>query len=129
MIQSPFPEIESTNYLDGKKSIEPHDFLFWRKIDQKAYAMRSGTSKEMKVNGERQLYNLGQDVKETYNIDECQLNHANDKWKSYQECENKLKDPVFLGLRQNEDYVAVNPNRFVKKISSKEVEIKKVRNL
>jgi hypothetical protein len=67
--------------------------------------------------------------KETYNIYESQLNHANDKWKSYQERENKLKDPVFLGLRQNEDYVAAKPNRFVKKISSKEVEIKKVRNL
>jgi hypothetical protein len=63
MIKSPFPEIESTNYLKGKKSIEPHDFPFWKKFDQKAYAMRSEESKEMIVNGERQVCNLGQDVK------------------------------------------------------------------
>lgn len=98
-------------FVNGKKKSQPHDKLFWRKFDQKSFAIRKGDDKLVKYKkGGEELYNLSDDISETASISDKkkhrQLKKQYDKWVK------SLKDPVFLGLRHNKEYSQLNPDRF-----------------
>lgn len=98
-------------FLLGEKEGVPHEQLFWRQYDKKAYAVRSGDLKLVNIKGEQdELYNLNEDIGESNQLDaklELQsLIEKKDEWTS------KMMDPVFLGLMQNNEYNKIHPERF-----------------
>jgi arylsulfatase A-like enzyme len=103
--------VDLVPYLTGKDSSYPHDYLFWRKFDQKAYAVRNRDMKLVNANGENnEIYNLKNDIGETVPITDTlkllDLLNKKDEWNS------QMKDPVFLGLKQNKLYNQLHPKRF-----------------
>jgi arylsulfatase A-like enzyme len=103
--------VDIVPYILGAKSGVPHDQLFWRQYDKKAYAVRSGNQKLVKMNNEsEELYDLDTDISESNSIDNPaqhqKLLEASEQWKS------QLMDPIFLGLMQNEEYNELHADRF-----------------
>jgi arylsulfatase A-like enzyme len=103
--------VDIVPYILGVKSGVPHDQLFWRQYDKKAYAVRSGNQKLVKMNNEsEELYDLDTDISESNSIDNPaqhqKLLEASEQWKS------QLMDPIFLGLMQNEEYNELHADRF-----------------
>ena len=98
-------------FLLGEKEGVPHEQLFWRQYDKRAYAVRSGDMKLVNIKGKQdELYNLNEDIGEGNQLDaklELQsLTNKKDDWTG------KMMDPVFLGLMQNKEYNKLNPGRF-----------------
>ena len=98
-------------YLLGEEQGAPHEHLFWRIFDSESYAVRSGDLKlvNMNVTGD-ELYNLVEDIGEKHELgtDETlqELADAKNAW------ESMMMDPVFLGLKQNDEYNDLHPLRF-----------------
>ncbi|NQZ78638.1 MAG: N-acetylgalactosamine 6-sulfate sulfatase, partial [Ekhidna sp.] len=98
-------------YLTGASEGAPHEILFWRQYDSDGLAVRAGNMKLVRdKNGEKELYNLQDDISETMQLDNAeafeQLSAQHQEWNS------QNLDPVFLGLRHNELYNEQNPDRF-----------------
>lgn len=107
----PLDGVNIVPYLLGEEQGSPHEHLFWRKFDSKSYAVRSGNLKLVNMNGNQdELYNMVEDIGESHDKgDDSQLQrllNAKNKW------ESMMMDPVFLGLRQNDQYNELNPHRF-----------------
>ncbi|MEN8247382.1 MAG: sulfatase-like hydrolase/transferase [Bacteroidota bacterium] len=113
--------LTSTNELDGVNLIPfitgqdkgtPHEYLYWRKYDQKRYAIRGSNMKLVNANGKNdELYNLSVDIGEKTQIKDSvvynELKKLHDLW------QNQNIDPVFLGLGQDKEYNKKNPERFM----------------
>lgn len=99
-------------FLTGENKAAPHDYLFWRKFDQKAYAVRNIDMKLVNAKGKGdELYNLKYDIGEQSMIkDDTILQSLLQKQKQWN---SEMIDPVFLGLRQGVEYNKLHPNRFV----------------
>ena len=98
-------------FLLGEKEGVPHEQLFWRQYDKKAYAVRSGDMKLVNVNGKQdELYNLTQDIGEKLElVSDEELQRL---FTMRSELKSDMMDPIFLGLRQNNEYNDLNPKRF-----------------
>ncbi|WP_235299520.1 sulfatase-like hydrolase/transferase [Portibacter marinus] len=115
------PDIDTKNEIDGVDLIPyisgdtdhpPHPFLYWRKYDQKHYAMRSGENKLIDMDGNRMYYNVEKDIDESENTIDRNKKTYEEEWTKFNEWYHSLQDPVFLGLRQNDQYEANHPDRF-----------------
>lgn len=107
----PLDGVNLVPYLLGEEQGVPHEQLFWRKFDSNSYAVRSGDLKLVNMNGKQnELYNLVEDIGESQELEtdkELQrLLNAKNEWKS------TMMDPIFLGLRHNNEYNELNPHRF-----------------
>jgi hypothetical protein len=74
--------------------------------------VRAGDMKLVSVNGAmEEIYNVEDDISEKNMLNDMdnhqQLKNASDQWKS------ELMNPIFLGLRQNDEYNELHPDRFV----------------
>ena len=103
--------VDLVPYLTGKDSSYPHDYLFWRKFDQKAYAVRNRDMKLVNANGEKnELFNLTDDIGETTLLNNKTKTDELLKMKNH--WDSQMIDPVFLGLRHNKEYNKLHPDRF-----------------
>ena len=110
-------------YLRSEKEGMPHDMLFWRKFDQKTYAMRLGNEKFIEEDSARMIFALGLDIGEENNLINEKGNAFTEKWMMFEQWNNEIKDPNFLGLRHNKIYDSEHPDRFKRKVN-KELEKK-----
>lgn len=98
-------------YVSGKNSGSPHEYLFWRKFDQKAYAVRAG---QMKLVNDRKvkdgLFNLESDISEANELSDQNMADSLKKQKDL--WEKEMVDPVFMGLGQDKEYSREHPERF-----------------
>jgi len=110
----PEKELDGINivpYLLGQEEGQPHECLSWRIFDSESYAVRCGDLKLVNMNGSGdELYNLTEDIQESHELGRDQEVQAllltKDTW------ESMMIDPVFLGLRQNDEYNKLHPLRF-----------------
>lgn len=113
---NPANQLDGVNlipYLTGIKDGMPHDYLFWRKFDQNWYAARAGDIKLLqKKEEETEFYNLSKDIGEQQTLSAKELSSSASIAKVYKEWEDKMMDPIFMGLMQNEKYNKINPDRF-----------------
>lgn len=119
--QSSVP-IKTKNTLDGVNLIPyinreiqgaPHDYLFWRKFDQKNYACRNNAGEKIIINkNDEMLFNLNQDISESNNLIDNQSEIYNSLLTRYKNWNAEMIDPVFLGLGDDKEYNNKNPNRF-----------------
>jgi len=110
----PEKELDGINivpYLLGQEEGSPHDYLSWRIFDSESYAVRYGDLKLVNMNGtQNELYNLTEDIQERYELgheeEVKELLVKKDAWGSM------MIDPIFLGLKQNDEYNELHPRRF-----------------
>lgn len=98
-------------YVTGEKTDAPHDYLYWRKFDDKSLAIRQGDHKLVSEKGKpSEVYNLTSDISEETPLNDEKikegLQEAHKKW------HNELKDPVFMGLIHDKEYTKKHPNRY-----------------
>lgn len=66
-LHKPIDGVSQLPYLSGEKSGNPHEALFWRKMDTRA--IRSGSYKLIITRGvDSVLYNMDQDVEEMHDL-------------------------------------------------------------
>ncbi|MEX0275433.1 MAG: sulfatase-like hydrolase/transferase [Flavobacteriaceae bacterium] len=98
-------------YLTGENDQRPHQRLFWRNYNDNAVVLREGDIKLVRdKKGNSGLYDVKADMGETnaLNDDETfnRLMQAHTKWNQAN------TDPIFMGLKQNNEYNQLNPDRF-----------------
>jgi arylsulfatase A-like enzyme len=109
--RNPLDGINLIPFLLGEKEGPPHSHLFWRKYDSRSYAVRGGPLKLVNIDGEGdEMYNLEKDIGEHQELDTDEnlqmIINSKLKWDS------QMKDPIFLGLGQNDAYNELHPDRF-----------------
>ena len=98
-------------YISNENSDYPHEYLYWRKFDDKSLSIRHNDYKLLSSKGgPLELYNLLTDISEENVIDDKvvteNLSAIHTTWV------NELEDPIFLGLMRNKEYNKKHPNRF-----------------
>ena len=83
-------------YLSGEKSGNPHEALFWRKMDTRA--IRSGSYKLIITRGvDSVLYNMDQDVEEMHDLLSSEPEKARELMEQLSEWEQACcKDPLWI---------------------------------
>lgn len=111
-LDKPLDGVDLLPYLLGEKEGIPHEELFWRKFDQRRFAVRSGVDKLWSKTDSVALFNLEKDLGEQQNISANHPQKIRVLQEAYQQWESQMKDPVFLGLLHNQSYNEQHPDRF-----------------
>ncbi|WP_430814941.1 sulfatase-like hydrolase/transferase [Carboxylicivirga sp. RSCT41] len=111
-------EISAERPLDGVNLIpfltelndeEPHDYLFWRKWEQNAMAIRQGMNKlvanDDQDQNEPELYNLASDLNEQTNVKAEEEELSEQLLNEWQKWNAQLKDRVFPTLGGDEWWI------------------------
>lgn len=98
----PLDGVDLIPYLTGSKAGEPHDFLFWRKWEQNAMAIRNGS---LKLVANRQmednpplLFNIDADKSETSDLKSTMPETGDKLLLEWQKWNAQMKDRVFPTL-------------------------------
>lgn len=91
-----FDGVSLLPYLSGEKSGNPHEALFWRKMDTRA--VRSGSYKLIITRGvDSVLYNMDQDVEEMHDLLSFEPEKAQELMEQLSEWEQTCcKDPLWI---------------------------------
>lgn len=91
-----FDGVSLLPYLSGEKSGNPHEALFWRKMDTRA--VRSGSYKLIITRGvDSVLYNMDQDVEEMHDLLSSEPEKAQELMEQLSEWEQTCcKDPLWI---------------------------------
>ena len=113
--KNPIDGVNLLPYLTGENKGEPHDFLFWRKFDAQDFAVRNGNQKMViKKGSEKMLFDLGKDISEQNDINVKNKDKTETMLNELKKWESQTVGPKFLGLSQDKEYNALNPDRFKK---------------
>ena len=105
-IKNPLDGVNLIPFLTGKKKGAPHEILFWRNQDMKAYAAISADGKKVWMKGDTTfLFDLGKSGAEKQNIANENPELVLTMKKQVAEWEKGLKPPAFLGLSQRDEYI------------------------
>ncbi|WP_373524144.1 sulfatase-like hydrolase/transferase [Aquiflexum sp.] len=111
-------ELDGVNlipYLTGENQNAPHEALYWRNFNAERFAIRTLHDKMISGPNEQFLFDIKNDISEKRNLaseNNAQLDGLADKintWKSM------LKDPLFMGLLEDEAYSKLHPDRYGRK--------------
>ncbi len=101
----PLDGVDIIPYLTGMNAGDPHDYLFWRKWEQNAMAIRHGNNKLVANRQQDQnppeLYNINSDGAETTNIKSSHKDVADELLNEWQKWNSKMKDRVFPTLGED----------------------------
>ena len=91
-------------FLKGQDTLQPHDYLFWRKIKSNAMAVLQGNQKlvKNKKNDPQALYNLDKDREETTNLIKRDKDRLKDMQSKWNEWSGDLIDCIFPSLSKDE---------------------------
>ena len=102
-------------YLIGENDKSPHDYLYWRKFDEKKYAIRNGDEKlivESEIH--KMLFDLKNDIGEQNNQSNDRMERVVQLNKDLRKWESEMQGPAFLGLLKDKIYNEQHPERFKK---------------
>ena len=92
-------------FLTGAEIGPPHDYLFWRKWEQNAMAIRHGNYKlianKQKQKGSPNLYNLSKDKNERIEIGFEKKKISKQLHEKWEHWNSEMKDRVFPTLGQD----------------------------
>lgn len=99
-------------YLNGEKKEAPHKQLFWRQYDSNNVAIRDGDFKFLRTDGKsNELYNIKNDIGEQTPLNDAKK--LKDLELEHKAWNKKNKNPLFLGLSQDEEYNKLHPERYI----------------
>lgn len=109
--KNPIDGIDLIPYLQDSIKTPPHASLFWRQYDSRGFAVRNGNLKLVDNKGEGiELHDLGKDIGETDSLADPEIkDKLQNEWDHWNA---NNKNPVFLGLMENEAYNKIHPDRF-----------------
>ena len=100
--EKPLDGVNLVPYLLGEKKGKPHKYLFWRKWEQNAMAIRHGSDK---IVAPRQwenkgclFYDLDSDIEEADNLINNKTTIADKLIKRWEKWNSKMKDRAFPAL-------------------------------
>lgn len=103
--ERPLDGVDLIPFLTGKNNGAPHDYLFWRKWDQNAMAIRHGNYKLVANKKQDQetpkLFDLSIDVSESKNLKSEKLKISKDLQKKWNNWNKDLKERVFPALGED----------------------------
>jgi arylsulfatase A-like enzyme len=111
-------ELDGVNlipYLTGENQNAPHESLYWRNFSAERFAIRTPHDKMISDPKQQLLFDIKNDISETRNLaseNKAKLEGLESKinaWKS------TLKDPLFMGLMEDEAYSKLHPDRYGRK--------------
>jgi len=104
--QKPLDGVDLMPYVTGVNNEIPHKNIYLRKFDQGRLAVRDGNFKLVGFNnGSRlELYDLSKDVSESNNIAAQYPEKVNELKRIWDEWDEQLIDPTFLGLIHTETF-------------------------
>ena len=104
--KNPLDGVNLIPFLTGKKKGAPHEILFWRNQDMKAYAAINAEGKKLWMKGDTTyLFDLGSRGQEKMNTADEHPELVQKMKKQVAEWEKGLKLPAFLGLSQRDEYM------------------------
>jgi len=104
--KNPLDGVNLIPFLTGKKKGAPHEMLFWRNHDMKAYAVINADGKKLWMKGDTTfLFDLGKTGEEKQNIANENTELVLKMKRQLAEWEKGLKLPAFLGLSQRDEYI------------------------
>lgn len=102
----PLDGVDLMPFLTGGNADYPHDYLFWRKWEQNAMAVRHGNDKLVANRQMDQypvvMFNIENDESETANIKASHQQKADELFQEWQKWNSQMKDRVFPTLSQDE---------------------------
>lgn len=103
--EKPLDGVDLIPFLTGKNNGAPHDYLFWRKWEQNAMAIRHGNYKLVANKKQDQetpkLFDLSIDVSESKNLKLEKLKIYKDLQKEWNNWNKDLKERVFTALGED----------------------------
>lgn len=107
--ERPLDGVDLIPYLIGENQGEPHDYLFWRKWEQNAMAIRNGnyklvSNKNLEQN-RPELYNISNDIDESTNLKSEDKESYKKLLHEWQEWNKEMKDRVFPTLGEDKWWV------------------------
>ncbi len=100
--QRPLDGVDLIPYLTGANKGEPHDYLFWRKREQNAMAIRNANYKLVSNSQMDQqapeLFDITADISEAVNIQSNKKNLAEKLLQKWRKWDTQMKDRVFPTL-------------------------------
>ena len=103
--ERPLDGVDLIPFLTGKNNGAPHDYLFWRKWEQNAMAIRHGNYKLVANKKQDQetpeLFDLSIDVSESKNLKSEKLKISKDLQKEWNNWNKELKERVFPALGED----------------------------
>lgn len=101
----PLDGVDLIPYLTGDSTGYPHDYLFWRKWEQNAMAVRHGNDKLVANRQMDQnppvMFNIESDSSEKVNIKSSQQKKAGELLQEWQKWNSQMKDRVFPTLGED----------------------------
>ena len=93
--------VDLVPHLTGQTKTQPHDALFWRKENGRAWAVRSGSLKLLKTaQGDApELYDLEADISETNDLADARAADVEHLMALYERWNVDNKPPFFVGYR------------------------------
>ena len=103
--ERPLDGVDLIPFLTGKNNDAPHDYLFWRKWEQNAMAIRHGNYKLVANKKQDQetpeLFDLSTDISESKNLKSEKLKISKDLQKEWNNWNKELKERVFPALGED----------------------------
>lgn len=103
--EKPLDGVDLIPFLTGKNNGAPHDYLFWRKWEQNAMAIRHGNYKLVANKKQDQetpeLFDLSTDISESKNLKSEKLKISKDLQKEWNNWNKDLKERVFPALGED----------------------------
>ncbi len=104
--ERPLDGVDLTPYLTGENDEDPHDYLFWRKWEQNAMAIRQGMNKLVANDNQNEnapeLYNLAMEVNEQRDLKAEKEELSQQLLEEWQNWNAQLNDRVFPTLGGDE---------------------------
>jgi len=100
--ERPLDGVDLLPYLNGEKSGNPHDVLFWRQLSKESYAVRRGDMKMVLGEGNKknaQLFDISQDISESSDIADEHDPTVEELLRLRDEWEEELEGQAFPELR------------------------------
>ncbi len=102
--ERPLDGVNLIPYITGENNTDPHDYLFWRKWEQNAMAIRQGNYKLVSNKNQKQntplLFNIGNEISEENDLSDEQKKKHDQMLKEWQQWNSQLKDRVFPTLQE-----------------------------
>jgi len=103
--ERPLDGVNLIPFLTGEDKGSPHDYLFWRKWEQNAMAIRNNNFKlvanKNKDKTTAELFDVSKDIAEEEDLSSKEKKKAKELMEEWEKWDSEMKDRVFPTLQEN----------------------------
>ncbi len=111
--RNPLDGVNLLPFLLGDRTQPPHEYLFWRKFDQRNFAVRNAAgSKIIALQEKIRYFNLAENISEDSALTGTERVFSADLHRAFSIWEQQMRPPAFPGLESDQLYSQQHPNRY-----------------